>query len=544
MVTTLNLVIFYLTLALNEIFNKLKSDYLRMKFFENSDTLFRSESFYIGSQRALDNISKPGAPGIKLNPDLGQKCSLELKLKKFLELPNVYNDISNYIIEETSRQTVITSVIQGRLWKNIQNSFQGKVIFPLLLFYDDFEPCNALGSRAAVYKIGAVYVSLACLPPEFTSLQENVFLYQLFYTSDKQFYGNEKLFSSLINDLKKLESQGVDLCINNEKKKVYFPLLLILGDNLGLNSILGFSESFNADYFCRICVTHRNVTRTETDASKFIFRITDNYQLHAAELSHGVKEKCIWNDLMSFHVTRNKYCDLMHDVFEGILRYDMAYLINHLINKKYFDLNRLNSRIQFFKFSKADIGNAMPSIKHEHLKEKQLIMSASEMLSLSVYFGILVGDLVPQLDPAWTFYLILREMIELLLSRSFTLEKTEYLRFIIEEHQELFIKNFNETLKPKYHFLLHYPELILDIGPPRNLWCMKYEAYHKKLKSTVHSTTCRKNLLVTLFSKDSLQFSQRLLSKKGFTKRFDFNSLQQSWIFLNYFHTMPFVFRG
>ncbi|CAG9763778.1 unnamed protein product [Ceutorhynchus assimilis] len=295
--------------ALDEIFSKIKSDYLRLKYFENSDTLFRSEPFYIGSRWVLDNISKPGAPGIKINTDFGQKCSLELKLKKFLELPKVNNEILNYIIEETSQKTITTSIIQGRLWKNIQNSFEGKVIFPLLLFYDE---------------IGAVYVSLACLPPEYTSLQENVFLYQLFYTSDKQFYGNGKLFSSLINELKKLESQGIDLFINNEKKKVYFPLLLILGDNLGLNSILGFSESFNSDYFCRICVTHRNFTKTETDVSKLILRTTDNYQLHAGELSYGVKEKCIWNDLVSLHVTRNRYCDLMHDVFEGVLRYDMA----------------------------------------------------------------------------------------------------------------------------------------------------------------------------------------------------------------------------
>lgn len=51
--------------------------------------------------------------------------------------------------------------------------------------------------------------------------------------------------------------------INNEVIRVYFPLLLIAGDNLGLNSLLGFSESFSADYFCRLCISHRTVTRVE-----------------------------------------------------------------------------------------------------------------------------------------------------------------------------------------------------------------------------------------------------------------------------------------
>lgn len=37
------------------------------------------------------------------------------------------------------------------------------------------------------------------------------------------------------------------------KTKIYFKLGLILGDNLGLHSLLGFVENFNANYCCRFC---------------------------------------------------------------------------------------------------------------------------------------------------------------------------------------------------------------------------------------------------------------------------------------------------
>lgn len=102
------------------------------------------------------------------------------------------------------------------------------------------------------------------------------------------------------------------------------------------------------------------------------------------------------------------------------------------------------------------------------------------------------------------------------------MEKIDYLQVLIEEHHMLFCELFMEPLKPKFHFLLHYPRLIRDIGPPRCIWSMRYEAYHKFLKSTANSTTSRKNLLLTLSIKDSLRFSYRILSKEGFSNTLQF----------------------
>lgn len=170
----------------------------------------------------------------------------------------------------------------------------------------------------------------------------------------------------------------------------------------------------------------------------------------------------------------------------------------------------------------------MPPIKHDHLKKKHIIMSASEMLCFSMYFGILVGDLIPDNEYSWEFYVVLREMLGLLLARSFDKDSVKQLGILIEKHNDLFRKIFNEPLKPKHHIILHYPKIIEQIGPLRHIWCMRFEACHKLLKSTVNATTCRKNLLKTLLIKDSLRFSQRLLSERGFTKSFDFKISDQN----------------
>ena len=72
-------------------------------------------------------------------------------------------------------------------------------------------------------------------------------------SEDKKTSGNEGFFQKLIQDLNFLNAEGILINVDGVTKRVKFQLLLVLGDNLGLNGILGFVESFRANYFCRIC---------------------------------------------------------------------------------------------------------------------------------------------------------------------------------------------------------------------------------------------------------------------------------------------------
>ena len=59
---------------------------------------------------------------------------------------------------------------------------------------------------------------------------------------------------------------------------VKFQLVLILGDNLGLNGILGFVESFSANCFCRICKIHIDESLRLTTESDFLLRTPKSYE--------------------------------------------------------------------------------------------------------------------------------------------------------------------------------------------------------------------------------------------------------------------------
>lgn len=97
-------------------------------------------------------------------------------------------------------------------------------------------------------------------------------------------------------------------------------------------------------------------------------------------------------------------------------------------------------------------------------------MSAREMQCFIHFFPLLVGDLVNQYDPTWIFLICFIEMIDLLLLPSYDDETILKLENVIVNHNKKYVELFNDTLKPKHHFLTHYCTIIKKSGPLKYLW--------------------------------------------------------------------------
>lgn len=119
-------------------------------------------------------------------------------------------------------------------------------------------------------------------------------------------------------------------------KKIYFVLTHLLADNLGVNSICGFMESFSADYFCRFCRGHKSETKTLCIEKNELLRTVENYLEDAESCSFGVKESCVFNCINSLHCVLNSTADEMHDIRLGIARYSMTRIINRCIKNIFF----------------------------------------------------------------------------------------------------------------------------------------------------------------------------------------------------------------
>ena len=66
----------------------------------------------------------------------------------------------------------------------------------------------------------------------------------------------------------------------------------------------------------------------------------------------------ILNSSQFFHVTKGLPPDIMHDILEGSLQYEVKELLRHLIKKeKLFTLELLNEKIEQFPYMQSDIAN-------------------------------------------------------------------------------------------------------------------------------------------------------------------------------------------
>lgn len=89
--------------------------------------------------------------------------------------------------------------------------------------------------------------------------------------------------------------------------------------------------------------------------------------------STGVKNDCIFNNLLSFHVTQNKAGDITHNIFLGFARCDNCLLIKYILSNpdetycNIITLNMINSRIGNFNYG-VDSCDKPPAITESHLK--------------------------------------------------------------------------------------------------------------------------------------------------------------------------------
>lgn len=151
----------------------------------------------------------------------------------------------------------------------------------------------------------------------------------LFRAQDIETYGFDAILEPMINDLKVLENDGI-------KVPVHGGIVQVTGDNLGIQGLFGFVESFSAHYCCRFCITEKSEFQSvfcEDDQST-ILQTKDMLAEHChavqtnPQLPHvyGVKRSCLLNSLQYFNIA-NFSVDIMHDILEGVAQLEVKVVL-------------------------------------------------------------------------------------------------------------------------------------------------------------------------------------------------------------------------
>lgn len=311
------------------------------------------------------------------------------------------------------------------------------------------------------------------------------------------------MFAALIKELIDIQTNGILVSTNIT---IYFTLGLVLRD-----------KNFSANYYCRICHSPKSDLQKLFKESKFI-RNKINYEndICQANISLiGINERCIFNEVPNYHVVKNIVCDFMHDIPEGVARYDMAVIINGLIHANYFNLDQLNKSIELFAYGVTESKNTPTSISQHNLNKGCINMSASEMLWFIRYFGLMVGELILLKTEVWDLYIALRKIVDLSCAKTNRTIQPECSIQLVAEHNTLYLIHSHSNLKPKHHMLIHYGRLLLKYSPIIITSSIRFIAKHKTLKSIENAIPCRINLGHSLSYKIQLLNSYRLLTQIG-----------------------------
>lgn len=155
------------------------------------------------------------------------------------------------------------------------------------------------------------------------------------------------------------------------------------------------------------------------------------------------------------------------------------------------------------------------------------------MRCLIHYTTLIIGEKIPRGDVVWQFFITLVQIIDILTKTFCTDDDLNKLSTLITSHHSFYVSFFKDSLKPKHHHMLHYPNIIRQIGPLTNIWCMRLEGKHKELKNYAKCITSRVNLPKSIMIKQQLKFSKRVVCGTGLERKVEFGPFTKNFVNIN-----------
>lgn len=393
-----------------------------------------------------------------------------------------------------------------------ENDLDHAIDLPLIFYIDEFEPCNPIGSRKKTHKLSGIYYSIAALPPRVRSKLKSIFLYGLAHHSYVTTYGYEPILRNALDDLQSMFHEPFEVSTKGGKKLHYRVYLKMLAaDNLSAHDIMGFQKSFRSGKVSRHCLVDYTELRTSFDCVLCPLRSEEQYMKDLAVLnqndnvtnSNGITGNCVFSEIPYVKITQLFPPDLMHDFHEGVVPTIICISILNLIAKSTLRLDAINDAVQQFSYGKCDVKNRYgPILVLKSLKNHSIPGTASEKLCLLRMLPIILAQRFADinLNAILGFRLLLKclEISDIVLAPVIKREWLAYLHSVIVEHHELVKKIDPTALRPKFHFLAHYPQLINMFGPPRHYYTMRFESVHQYFKRLTKRTGNFINLTQTL----------------------------------------------
>ena len=265
----------------------------------------------------------------------------------------------------------------GWNYKNTEYFQRNPDAFCGILYSDGVEVVNPLGAARGRHKLLQLYWTLADIPKMYRGRIDRIQLGIVIREKLLKKYGYQQIYGRMINDMRDLEKNGVDLTspIPRNVKVAFF---MHIGDSLEQHSLGGFRCCFSSGKMCRLCIIdykeieqkiyelpeprtvegyntivdkidplpeqaevvtlenlhehlfdemeeprdeHEEIEEIEEDSESEREDLeemdTDDEGDESSRSSSGIKARCPFNVLSTFHAVKSLPMDVMHDLLEG-----------------------------------------------------------------------------------------------------------------------------------------------------------------------------------------------------------------------------------
>jgi hypothetical protein len=267
-------------------------------------------------------------------------------VESLLSNKHIYNQV--VFGPHQSNGAISQDVCDGSLFKSHPVFKKHPNALQIIAYYDEFTAVSQVSSVSKLYKIGALYFTLANIDPALRSKVEAINLLCLFPYNLMESYSFDDILKPFIEEVEQLSQHGYTFHVDGEEVCLHGDLVAFLGDTPAAAKVGGFKEGVGfADKKCRHCMATNNQIQSKFFEEEFTMRTLSAHLTHctylerpgitADEKSHyskvyGINRRSTLCNLSTFDVTQQLPQDIMHLLFEGLFPVHVDLILHHAID--------------------------------------------------------------------------------------------------------------------------------------------------------------------------------------------------------------------
>ena len=467
-----------------------------MTDFSSSDRrydYYRNKLPYVQPVQVELGMDKKLKHGVLVDtPAIGYAIPFKETIRRLLEITEVWDEIA---LPHNSNSDFMVDICDGNYIQKHPLFVRNPCALQIVVNTDDLEITNPLGSHTKKHKITMFYFSVANIRPAFRSQLHVIQLLAIAKTNTLRKHGAEGiLLNDFMSSINAMSNGGLRMFLHGEWRNIEGALVCVAADTLAANWFGKFKEGVSfAMRGCRQCECRGRDARMVMLSRQSRKRSLSEHRercLHLSTLSSG--SRAYWSKVwgingtscllsLDFPLTSGLVQDPMHILLEGVVPYEMSLMLYKVIVVyRLCSEPQLNALIASFPYSYLHRSSKPEPIEKGSVENVVTVkQTAAAMLTLCYILPLIVGPMIPEqhdILPFWRNWLRLLCVV-LLSTSTYCKPQTAALMCIIIAD---YLQNFEllyprASFLPKMHFMIHLPDQMLDYGPLRHQWCMRFE---------------------------------------------------------------------